>query len=150
MAMGAGPAGLGFRAPGAIVVAVWVGGPIVNSVVDAKAKEKLHCWKVRIVCAVKAARGESSLDPGVPRAVTVGFSFHPGNHGGHTADLDNFIKPVLDAAAAGLFCRRDKHPEQVAKWDFDDSAFGPISMYRLPTPARREDEGACIVIASAG
>ena len=55
---------------------------------------------------VKASRGEEPWDSDDHYAISLALRFHPGYHGGANQDLDveKFIKPIIDAIAAGLFC----------------------------------------------
>ena len=63
-------------------------------------------------------------------------------------DVENFIKPVIDALAAGLFCDPDQDPQEIAKWGFDDSNFRTLLIHRLDDATRRDDEGVAISVSS--
>lgn len=43
------------------------------------------------------------------------FAFHMGSHGNQRLDIENFIKPTLDALAAGLFCPNQTNPREIAR-----------------------------------
>ena len=52
------------------------------------------------------------------------FRFHPANHGYQSLDVENFLKPVIDAVAAGLFCEKEEDPLKIEHWNYDDSNSG--------------------------
>ena len=72
-------------------------------------------WKVHFTASVKEARGAGPWDPGDDYAVSLAFRFHPGFHGGpdRSLDVENFVKPVLDAVAAGLLCALEIQPSAI-------------------------------------
>lgn len=112
-------------------------------------KERLKAWKPIIASEVKAARGAFAWDASDEFAISLAFSFNinSGWHGYIPLDVENFIKPVIDALAAGLFCRNATDPHRIAKWDYDDSNFNTLLIHRLPDAATRADEGIAVCVS---
>ena len=90
-------------------VALQVLGIIANAV---NGKEKQQPWKKRLASEVKAARGDVAWNPDDAYAISLALRFCPSKHGGsgQRLDVENFVKPIVDAIAAGLFCRRANGP----------------------------------------
>ncbi len=114
---------------------------------SASGKRKLTEWKKAVACAVKEFRGSSSLDPKWHYCVSVGFSFYPGSHGYKTLDVENFLKPSLDALAAGLFCANNQDPCEILRYNYDDSNFRYIFIHRLVDAENKYGEGAGFVVS---
>lgn len=126
-----------------------VHGVIGNSVpTGQRGKDVLARWKVQVASRVKEARGECPWQAGDSYAITVGFSFHMPSHGNRKLDVENFVKPAIDALAAGLFCHTQVNPQDIQRWDYDDSNFTTLLIHRLPDAVSREAEGAAIVVSS--
>ena len=124
-------------------------GVIGNSVPNGpKGKDVQARWKVQVASRVKESRGERPWQTGDSYAITVGFSFHMPSHGSQKLDVENFIKPAIDALAAGLFCHAQKNPRDIQRWDYDDSNFTTLLVHRLPDADSREAEGAAIAASS--
>ena len=124
-----------------------VHGLIVNSITERK--DRLQGWKVLVASEVKVARGGNPWSPHDQYAIAVGFSFNGQNHGYQALDVENFIKPVVDALAAGLFCDQATDLNRVGRWDYDDSNFNTLLIHRLEDARRPEDEGIAISISSS-
>ena len=120
-----------------------VTGIIINSVIDTERKASLDAWKVKIASEVKAARG-TPWYPGNDYAITLSLSFHPANHRNQRSDVDNFVKPIIDALAAGLFCDPQTDPNNIPRWDYDDSNFNTLLIRRLPDATAPDKEGIAI------
>ena len=124
----------------------WVPGPVINATTDKT--EKLRDWKVTVGCAIKDVRGKAPWSPKDLYAVTLEFRFHRNQ----TLDVDNFVKPVLDGLAAGLFCPEDKEPREIPRFDInhgiDDSNFRILLIHRLPDPPHPKDEGVRLFVSS--
>lgn len=122
-----------FDSPARDPLALLVLGEIVNEFTNRAVRKR--DWKVHVAQAVKEARGAVPRDPGDEYAISLAFRFHPGFHGGpkRTLDVENFVKPVLDAVAAGLFCDPDTEPDAIERWEYDDSNFTTLFVHRLPT-----------------
>lgn len=130
-----------------LVVAVVA--PIGNSVsTSARGKQRTADWKVKVAERMKNLRGASAFDPAWPLALTVGFSFCPGLHGNQRLDIENFLKPTLDAVAAGLFCDRLLEPAEIVRYNFDDSNFRYLLVQRLTDSSNNESEGAALVVSA--
>ena len=126
-------------------------GYIANSVPTSdRGKKKLNDWKPLIASEVKAARGGSSWDIEDIYAITLGFSFNitGGWHGYRPLDVENFIKPVIDAIAAGLFCGEQTDTHSITRWNFDDSKFMTLLIHRLPDARTPQEEGVAVCVSS--
>ena len=120
---------------------------IENSVPNGRAQH-LQAWKAKIATEVKVTRGSSTWDTTNDYAITLALSFHPANHGNRPLDAENFIKPILDAVAAGLFCESQTDPRNINHWNYDDSNFNTLLIHRLPDADSREKEGIAICVSS--
>ena len=56
----------------------------------------------------------------------------------HKSDVGNYVKPVIDGIAAGLF---STSPLSVTKFNFDDSNFKHLLIEKLDNPLCPSDEG---------
>ena len=122
-------------------------GYIVNSITERK--DKLRDWKLQIASEVKVARGGRVWTPNHRFAISVGFSFNPRNHGYQPLDVENFVKPVIDALAAGLFCDQETDPSNIQRWDYDDSNFNTLLVHRLFDASNPRDEGIAVCVSSS-
>ena len=137
-----------FSEPARAPLRVAVRGVIINSIVDgARNRERQQDWKVQVASAVKSARGAQAWSAHDEYAISLTMRFHLGSHGNRDLDAENFIKPVIDAIAAGLFCRNATDPNSIAKWGYDDSNFKTLLIHRLPNAARRTDEGVAVCVS---
>ena len=126
-----------------------VSGVIINSITDGqRGRERQQGWKVAVASRVKAERGAEPWLPQDSYAISLSFCFHSGNHGNRPLDVENFVKPVVDALAAGLFCPPEQNPQDIASWKFDDSNFNTLLIHRLEDAPRREDEGIAIGVSA--
>ena len=127
-----------------------VKGPVINSVPSPKRRQELRPWKEKVARAVKAKRGGARWVSEDRYAVTVRFRFC--RHENQTLDVDNYVKPVLDGLAAGLFL--DKDPGEIetfaAHHGVDDSNFRILLIHRLPDAETPEEEGICLFVSSTG
>lgn len=123
-------------------------GYIVNSITERK--DRLQSWKAHIAAEVMDARGENAWDSERMYAITLGFSFNIASrwHGYRPLDVENFIKPVIDAIAAGLFCDALTDPHTITRWDFDDSNFNTLLIHRLPDVQTQQEEGVAICVSA--
>ena len=137
---------------------LFVVGTIINSVTTTGAlgRARRQSWKERIATEVKALRGRKAWNPREEFAVSIGFSFHPRKHGNHLdesgrvkLDVENFVKPVVDALAAGLFCSEGTDLSSIPRWDYDDSNFNSLLIHRLPDAIKPDDEGIAVCISSS-
>ena len=125
-----------------------VSGTIINSITDGqRGRDRQQEWKVSVASEVKRVRGAAPWNPSGNFAVSLGFSFHLPSHGNQrNLDVENFIKPVIDALAAGLFCDPGQDPLEIAEWRYDDSNFRTLLIHRLGDATRSEDEGVSISV----
>ena len=119
-------------------------------------------WKVAVATEVKNARDGAPWDRNAILAVSIGFRFHPPTHNcvpfadyhsssaRRRCDVDNYLKPVLDAVARGLFWLQEQDPAEAGIWDHDDWAFRYVLAQRiLPEAESEKDEGALICVSAA-
>lgn len=126
-------------------------GYIANSVPTSDSgKKRLDGWKPLITSEVKDARGGRAWSSQDFYTITLGFSFNinSGWHGYRSLDVENFIKPVIDALAAGLFCDEQTEPYTITRWNFDDSNFNTLLIHRLPDAPTQQDEGIAICVSA--
>jgi hypothetical protein len=131
-------------------LALPVSGLIGNSIPSSsKGKQRTTEWKLKVGNAVKSVRGPNPWDSNGLYAITVGFSFHLPSHGNRSLDVENYIKPTLDALAAGLFCLRKDDLKSVKRWDFDDSNFRNLFIHRLRDATTQDEEGIALFVSTA-
>lgn len=111
--------------------------------------QKKLTWKRQLASEVKKRRGEEPWCSDDSYAISLALRFHPGYHGGPTQDLDveNYIKPIVDATVAGLFCDPQTNPFAIDRWDYDDSNFNTLLIHRLPDTKRAEEEGVTVFVS---
>ena len=123
-------------------------GVIGNSIPTGNAgKARTANWKVQVASAVMAVRGTDPWNPSKEFAISLGMRFHLPSHGYRQLDPENFMKPIIDAVAAGLFCEPDVNPAHIQRWDFDDSNFRTLLVHRLPDAEVKSEEGMAISIS---
>jgi hypothetical protein len=131
--------------PPARSLAVPVINVIGNSVPTSESgKRRLAEWKRQTAARTKERRGADCWNPRLHYAISIGFSFHMATHGNQPLDIENFLKPSLDALAAGLFCPNDQDPRLIRRYNYDDSNFRHVFIQRLPDAPRESEEGAAI------
>ena len=116
-------------------------GRIVNSVDENKERSK--AWKEKITREIIKKR-DGVQNNEKQHAISVSMKFHLKTHGGRKLDAENFLKPILDAVAAGLFASEDINPSEITRYDFDDSNFDNVYFEKLTPAVRFEDE--CVII----
>ena len=137
-----------FSEPVRAPLSVAVSGVIINSIVDgARGRERQQNWKVQVASAVKSARGPQAWSAGDEYAVSLAMRFHLGSHGNRDLDAENFVKPVIDALAAGLFCSNSTDPGGITHWNYDDSNFNTLLIHRLPNATTQADEGIAVCVS---
>ncbi|MDE2880492.1 MAG: RusA family crossover junction endodeoxyribonuclease [Acidobacteriota bacterium] len=126
-----------------------VEGRIINSAT------KNREWKEQVACTVKAQRGDQWCSKHL-YAVTLQFRFRQLRT---PRDVDNYVKPVLDGLAAGLFLEEDKFlpdghidiPTFAVHYGVDDSNFRTLLIRRLPDAANTlEQEEVHLFVSRAG
>ena len=100
-------------------IRVLVRGRIANSI---DKSERTRPWKQKIAQAIMNKR-KGVQDPEILYAVSITMQFHPATHGNLKLDAENYIKPILDATAAGLFADENTNPSEITKFTYDDSNF---------------------------
>ena len=139
---------LEFHEPECYNLHVPITGYIVNS--STERKDRLQSWKAHVAAEVMDARGKYAWNNRHIFAITLGFSFNTGSgwHGYRALDVENFIKPVIDALAAGLFCDEHTDPFTITRWDFDDSNFNTLLIHRLPDARTPQEEGIAVCVSA--
>ncbi len=131
-------------------LAVSGSGVVANSVPTTDTgKRRLIEWKRRVADTARQSRGDTPWDSKLLYSVSVGFAFHPRAHGSQPLDIENFIKPSIDALAAGLFCRPDEDAAAIPRYNYDDSNIRYLFVQRLPDVARESEEGAAFFVSAA-
>lgn len=129
-------------------LALLVRGAIGNSITtSASGAKRTADWKRAVCTAVHGARGRAPWQARATFGVTLGFRFAPGLHGGRDLDVENFVKPTVDAIAAGLFLPSGGDPCAVGRYGYDDSGFRHLLIHRLSDAERDADEGVAIHVA---
>lgn len=129
-------------------LAVPIHGIIGNSITASdRGKNIVRQWKLNIVTETKKARGQALWNPGWLYSISIGFSFHSRSHYNHDLDVENFLKPALDALAAGLFCSPEQIPAAIPRYNYDDSNFRYLFPYKLEAARSAEDEGAAFYVS---
>ena len=101
------------------------GREVVNAIIDRKKAPVQREWKLKVADAVRHAR--SLATPPVSSAVSIAFFICPANHWSHRYDIENFVKPVIDGVAMGLWGDLDRvRTDPAALFDADDSVFRSI------------------------
>lgn len=111
-------------------------------------REKLQRWKRQIAMEIKSKRGKQAHDPKNHYIVSLGMRFNAMNHGDGQIDLDNFIKPILDGIAAGLFCGENDDLSTIEKYNqFNDSNFRHLYVERVINGEPQKEEGVSITVS---
>ena len=130
-------------------VSTLVPGTIGNSAPTSPTGKKItRDWKPRVAAGVKAVRGDGPWSETLRYVISLGMTFNLKNHYYQKFDVENFVKPVLDAVAAGLFCDEDKDPQDIDLWNFDDSNFRTLLIHRLPDTPDPRSEGVAIFVSA--
>lgn len=134
---------------GKTVIDTIVYGAIANvSPTTEGGREKLQRWKRQISMEIKSKRGKQAHDSKNHYVVSLGMRFHTKNHGDGQIDVDNFIKPILDGIAAGLFCDENDDLSIINSYNqFDDSNFRHLYVERIVNNEPQKEEGVSIVVS---
>ena len=130
-----------FVQPDQDALCVPVVGEIINSIVDDARRADQQAWKAQVASAVESERGNAVWNDSDAYAITLGLRFYPKSQ---DFDVDNYVKPILDALTKGLGLPWKGKRE----WDYDDSNFTTLLIHRLPDAGSREAEGAAIAVSS--
>jgi len=101
------------------------GNEVINSVVSPNKKQLIRAWKYKIANNIYKKK-KPLLDKLAVLSIT--FFFCKKIRGNRKFDLDNYVKPVIDGIAKGLFSKdwkREKKQEKV-RFGEDDSIFKKI------------------------
>lgn len=117
-------------------------GEIMNTIQPAEHKKDLLNWKRKIAKSIYDKRS-NRLDSAQNYSISLGLRFNP-ERIGMKFDIENYLKPIYDGIAAGLFSEND--PSQLDKFEYDDSNFKYLLTMRLIDAAAIE-EGIILSIA---
>jgi|APSaa5957512535_1039671.scaffolds.fasta_scaffold01567_4 hypothetical protein len=123
----------------------FISGKIINSVVDSNKKQELIEWKQKIAKSIFDPLN-GILSSNEHYAISLSMQFAPKLHGNAKLDVENYVKPIVDGIAAGLFCPKDQDPLQIIKFNYDDSNFNKLFIERL-NDCESKDEGIIISIS---
>lgn len=117
---------------------------VINSVVGGNKAKALRDWKLEVSETIRKFR-RYETEP-MPAVRSVAFLMHPVNHGNREYDIENFVKPVIDGIAMGLWDDLDRvRDEPSARFDEDDTVFR--SLYFEDCPVESPDaEGVYIAV----
>ncbi len=127
-----------------------VPGRIINFAPSSKQRRaELRAWKKKVASAVQDERKGSTWDSKHLYAVTLLFRFHPRPT---PLDVDNYVKPVLDGLAAGLFLDTDPRDLKTFAWyhGVDDSNFRSLLIRRLDDVETLEEEEVRLFVSTTG
>jgi hypothetical protein len=100
---------------------------IMNSVVSSKNADLLYAWKVKIADCINNIKTMPVSTKAA--AISITFFFYRPLHGNKDLDIENFVKPVIDGIAKGLFSKnwpQEKQQEGKVHFNEDDSIFKKI------------------------
>jgi len=115
-------------------------GEIINAVGN---KDKLKKWKQKIAHHIFINRIKKH-DPKYQYAISISMRFCGELHGNMKLDIDNYLKPIYDGLAAGLFCKDDTNPPMFDDFQYDDSNFNKLYIERVPDALTTDKEGVYI------
>ncbi len=121
-------------------------GRIVNSVPSSNDKENQLQWRKTIAKSVylsKTSEPHSSEDY---YAISLNMRFNLKNHHTKKLDVENYVKPIVDAIAMGLFSQ-DVDIDKITKFDADDSNFNHLYIERSKDVVSPSEEGITIVVS---
>ena len=98
------------------------GSKVINSITENN--ELLYQWKIKIADEVN--KGKNAFISLGDAAVSLSFFFYCPFHGNVRFDAENFVKPVIDGLAKGLFSANWKQEKVQAikvRFNEDDSVF---------------------------
>jgi hypothetical protein len=128
-----------------IIFQKFISGKIINSVVDSNRKQELLEWKQKIAKIIFIPlNGMFSSDK--QYAISLSLRFSSILHGNAKLDVENYIKPIIDGIATGLFCPNNLDPSQITKFNYDDSNFNKLFIEKLDD-CNSVDEGLIITIS---
>jgi len=128
-----------------------VKGLIGNSIPTSQSgKQRSVDWKRNVAETFKASRGSDPWEPTDHYAISIGFSFWLPAHGNQQLDVENFIKPTIDAMAAGLFCPNDQKISDIDRYDYDDSNFRYLFVHKLDDASAASEEGVGVYVSVQG
>ena len=121
-----------------------VRGRIENSVTENKERSK--AWKQKITQQIMKKRDGVQNNEN-HYAISVSMKFHLKTHGNLKLDAENYLKPILDGVAAGLFVPDNTNPSEISHFNYDDSNFDKVYFEKLSHALTFEDEFVIITIS---
>ncbi len=134
----------------------FAGKPIVKTIVNGMianvtpttvtGRKRLQDWKRKVAKEIFVNRNKIQ-NPDDWYAITVGMIFHTPTHGEQKLDLDNYLKPILDSIAAGLFSDESVNFAKITNYNkFDDSNFRYLYVERMKDAKLENEEGILIYV----
>ena len=113
-----------------------------------RGKQRLAEWKKSVASYVKQHRGTNPWNSRWHYAISIGFAFNLDVHRRQPLDPENFVKPSVDALAAGLFCSNDLDPLTIRRYNYDDSNFKYLFVQQLQDVPLESEEGAAFYVSA--
>lgn len=108
---------------------------VINSITEDK--EAHYKWKLKIAQEIMSISRPSIQAQNA--TISLSFLFNPEFHGNRHFDVDNFIKPVIDGVAKGLFGNLiNRNSKGKTRFNEDDSVFRWIYLERHDTNSNHE------------
>lgn len=131
---------------GVIILKKVVFGRIVNSVPSPNDKENQLEWKRTVAKSVYLNKTSELHSPKDYYAISLNMRFNIKNHHAKKLDVENYVKPIVDAIAMGLFSH-GIDLDKITKFDADDSNFHHLYIERSNDVSNPTEEGVVIVVS---
>ena len=128
---------------GRIVLKTFVYGKIINSVIDASKKQYQVEWKHKIANQVFSTRNDLQNEND-HYAISLSMMFYADKR---KRDVENYIKPIIDAIAVGLFTKNKEELDSITEFNKDDSNFNHIYVERLTDTVDPLKQGVAITVS---
>lgn len=130
---------------GSIIVKTFVSGKIINSVPSDNDKKLSIPWKQKVAKAVHDSKIQEKNNPDDFYAISLSMRFYPKDNRGHKLDVENYVKPIIDGIAKGLFSK-DSDFANIQKFNEDDSNFHHLYIERIQDAEKESERGVRIVV----
>lgn len=129
-----------------IINGLEIKGKIINAIVDGEVRQREQLeWKRKIATTIKNSRKEC-YRPDCDYGVSVTMRFKAKKQ---KFDVENYIKPILDGVAAGVFCGEEQIIDQIPRFNFPDHCFSNIFIQKLDND-NDKDEAIYVTIYKKG
>jgi len=117
---------------------------VINSVVGSNKAKALRDWKLEVAETIRKSR-RFETGP-IPAVLSIAFLMCSENHGNREYDIENFVKPVIDGIAMGLWGDLDAvRNDSSVRFDADDSVFRSLYFEDCPVESPNA-EGVYIAV----